>query len=565
MYQYSKGFLKARGLAIREEDGDGRVILLQGLNLGSLFLIEKWMTGIGEADKPAIEDEWTMRDVLAKRFGDANCKKILGTYYDSYAKPFDFDTLLDMGINMVRLPIYYRLLQDDKGNWITDPNGEIDFSEIDRVVNACADRGIYVLLDLHGAPGCQNKEAHSGRQNFNKLFLNTPEGETYRRRTVELWNKIAAHYKDESAVCGYDLLNEPVGAPKKEDLWQLYGRIYKAIRSVDSNHIIVMEGIWDWDTLPRPRDKGWQNVVYQFHYYLWDHNEDVDAHKAFINQKIALSRVKQKEYRVPVMIGEFTCFSLKAIWEYYLTNFNREKWSWTMWSYKSHFSPSEWGLYNHSEYNGEPPKLRSDSFSKLTRKLSKYATQDYHFLNFSLSEILKDYLFQPVSGPYINRIAPESVRVGWDFTIKGFKFGNTQGSSRVIFEGNAFPVISWSDTLIHVYVPDSERRRCGMLTVQKNGVSSNEVVLHVIQPPQVDKVVPSSAVRGTEITILGGSFGNFAGEIQFYPAGTTGGLAKITYWSNTKIKCIVPKDAISGPVTIRTPYGNAVFRFTVGN
>jgi endoglucanase len=483
IYQPNKRFLRAVGTAIKDRDGNGKEVVLQGINLGSLFSIEKWMTGIGETDSPPVEDEWTMRKILTNRFGAAGAKELLDTYQNAYITDVDLDNLVNLGINFVRLPIYYRILQNDNGTWVTDASGQIDFSIIDRIVNYCADRGIYVLLDLHGAPGSQNNEAHSGRQNFNKLFENTTAGETYRNRTIGLWKAIATHYKNNQAVCGYDLLNEPIGAPTLESLWQLYDRIYDAIRLIDTNHIIVMEGIWnqdvqDWDTLPKPQDMGWQNVAYQFHYYLWNANEDLNSHMNYIGQKVAESKTKQALYNVPLIIGEFNCFGMKPIWEYYLQNFNREKWSWAAWSYKIRYSPSEWGLYNHSGYNVSLPKIRADSLNALKQKFLKYATLTYHSKNFTLSELIRDYSVPATTKPFIKSISPETQSPQSEVAIKGVNFGASTGI--VFFEGNPVPIISWSDNLIRFYVRYTEPKRCGMVTVRVGNDISNEIVLHLM-------------------------------------------------------------------------------------
>ncbi|MFC1594181.1 cellulase family glycosylhydrolase [Candidatus Omnitrophota bacterium] len=575
MHGAGTGFLRTAGTILKDQDGTGNEVLLQGVNLGGLLLIEQWMTGIGAGDDPPIEDDWTIRDVLTARFGEEGCDELLTTYQEEYIKSIDFDKLKNMRVNFVRLPIFYRILQDDDGNWITNELGEIDFSRIDRIVNACADRDIYVMLDLHGAPGGQSAEAHTGRLGFNRLFEDSPEGEEYRNRTVALWEAIADRYKNTTTVCAYDLLNEPIGAPTPEILWDMYDRIYDAIRAIDTDHIIVMEGIWDWDTLPDPSTQGWDNVLYQFHYYLWDHDEDVAAHMNFIDQKIADAQVYQAAYNVPVLVGEFFGFSMKPIWEYYVQKFNEQHWSWSSWSYKFHNSPSEWGLYNHSDYNLELPKLREvqgnggpgDSYEVLLEKFMRYGTNDYHSRNISLQQLFKEYLKQPITTPYILELTPETILEYGSFTVQGMNFGETQGDSVVLFEGTSIPIISWSDTLIHVYLPSSASagRLYGMVTVQTPIDTSNEAVLHVIQPPEITRMLPESASRGTEIFITGRNFRSTEGEIQFYPApgSSNYGFSEITFWSDRLIKCIVPDDAISGPGTVRTPYGSAVFSFSV--
>lgn len=413
------GFVHADRTDLREQDGTGPVVLLRGVNLGADLLIEKWMTGFGDNETPPIEDEYTLRQVLEDRFGVASTRQLLQTYQHAYLQDADFDILARMGMNTVRVPVYFRLFQDENGEWIRNGQGQIDFSAIDRLVKFCADRGLYVVLDLHGAPGSQSNEAHSGRANYNKLFEDSAQGQAYRDRTVEIWEELARHYRDDPAIAGYDLLNEPIGAPTPPTLWALYDRLYDAIRVIDTNHVIIMEGVWDWTTLPAPVSQGWENVVYQFHYYLFDHSEDLAAHQTFIDQQVTLAETKQREYQVPAMIGEFHGFSMKSIWEYYLTAFNRHDWSWTPWSYKFHNSPSDWGLYTHADDDEALPSFRNDPLADLARKLSKYDTANHHVPNRALIELQKNYLGQPLNhAPVLSRITNKTVSEGRSLSFR---------------------------------------------------------------------------------------------------------------------------------------------------
>jgi len=135
-------------------------------------------------------------------------------------------------VNVIRLPLYIQDIRpvDDFGKWKTSA---FDFSAIDRIVKLSGDRGLYVILDLHGAPGCQSDKDATDRVNFNRLF--SPDSDAFRTRTVELWRALAEHYKNNTTVLGYDLLNEPYGVmtqgyyPTQEAayaaLWTLYNRI----------------------------------------------------------------------------------------------------------------------------------------------------------------------------------------------------------------------------------------------------------------------------------------------------------------------------------------------------
>lgn len=65
----------------------------------------------------------------------------------------DFIYLSEMGMSVVRLPIYYLNHMNEDGTWKRDASGNIDFRRIEWVVNMAKKHRLYVILDLHGAPG----------------------------------------------------------------------------------------------------------------------------------------------------------------------------------------------------------------------------------------------------------------------------------------------------------------------------------------------------------------------------------------------------------------------------
>jgi aryl-phospho-beta-D-glucosidase BglC (GH1 family)/flagellar hook assembly protein FlgD len=447
-------FVKAVGTVLKEQQGLGDALTLRGVNLGNALLLEPWMFfGLNHpaVKKPtdpnynpsvAIHDDWMFRDELTQRFGSETAAELLRSYQETYLQATDFDNLMRLGLNVVRLPIYYRDIRelDETLNWT---GTEYKWDHIDRIIELCADRGLYVLLDLHGAPGAQSEQDNTGRMNFNQLFKedqqvmcggeNVTVGECYRRRTVELWQAMAARYQDNTAVAGYDLLNEPAGAPSPDALWQLYDRLYDAIRSIDSSHLIVMEGLWvdpnrwpavtsDWEWLPDPKSSNWNNIAYQFHYYCWSCATgptpvpvatQITSQQTFLDEKFSAADSKQFDYDVPLMIGEFTGFGVRPVWEDYLNRFNQHGWSWTNWSYKTYDSPSEWGLYNHLILAKDLPDVRRDSLEDIQRKLSLFDTVSHHTPNVSLVEVFKTYAAQAVNQPPIfNAIGAKTVNEG---------------------------------------------------------------------------------------------------------------------------------------------------------
>lgn len=567
-YALGQGFVKAAGTQIKDANGSGDALVLNGVNLGGLFLIEPWMTGLGQGDTPRLIDDWSIRSALASRFNANITKSLMNTYQTAYFNETDVDYLLDQGITMVRLPFYYRLLQDDNGNWILNSSGQIDFSPLDRVVDMLSDHGIYVVLDLHGAPGYQNNDPNSGRGGVNLLF---GADDVYRARTVSMWTEIAKHYKDNPWVLGYDLLNEPIGAaPNKNVLADFYDRIYQAIRTVDANHLIIMEGIWydgavDWDTLPVPSTRGWTNVLYQFHFYNWTYvdsngqtvsaDEHAPSHIAFVNAKLSDALLKQPAYNVPVMIGEFYGFGLKSVWDYYLSNFNAQNWGWTTWTYKYHDSPSNWGVANHVRFGEEPVKIQDDYLIDLSRKFSKYATADYHSPNATLRSMMTESAASvqnvPANKPYITMNETLFNAPGDSFTITGRNFGSASESHSITYRGDPLPIISWSDTEVRAYIRPSD---------------SGSGTIHIVTPlgmsNGIDLIVQDGNTPGApgshftfnpdgSFTFNGGS-GDTPGTIQFYPApcsdippGTrpcNNGDAAITAWTPAFIKGYLPPD-----------------------
>lgn len=400
-------FLRAGGKAVFTQNGLGKEIILNGVNLGNLLLIEPEFVGIGgdfTPDNPFDDDDNGIREELTERFGALGREDLLALYQDRYLQEYDLDQLFRLGINFIRLPIYYKAVQDEAGRFT-------NFSVIDRILNHCADRGLYVLLDLHGAPGAQSKEVHSGQAGYNRLFEDSEEGLAYRNQTLALWQALASRYKDNTTVMGYDLLNEPFGAAEHDPtfvaangLWTFYNQLYQAIRAVDPGHIIVMESIpsgMDWDTLPPPSRYGWSNVVYQFHYYGFTFDEQgkingvlsPEDHRTYIADKIDQSR--QNDYQVPVLVGEFNGFDQLANWESYLRAFARQHWSSALWSYKAHPSRGNWGLFVHADYNDDWPLVETDDELTLAAKFSKYDTLGHHTRNSALQGVVGRFFTNP--------------------------------------------------------------------------------------------------------------------------------------------------------------------------
>ena len=369
----SNDFLKVNGTQIRKQKGTGDVVYLRGTNAGGWLVQENWMNPTNASDQK------TMMTTLANRFGTSKRDELVSTYENNYWTTQDFDNCAEMGMSVIRLPFTYMNLCDDNGNLKSNA-----FDRLDWFVQNCSQRGMYVILDMHGAFGSQNGMDHSGEINDGKqLYYN----QSNKDKTLNLWKKIAEHFKGNPAVAAYDILNEPgIKAAATYSLhWDFYNEIYNTIRSKDSNHIIIMESCWDADNLPRPSQYGWTNVAYEYHYYPWSAQNSSDAQKSYFSSKV--SDIANHNYGVPTFVGEFTCFAQAEGWKAAMSTFNSQGWHWTTWSYKV-TGNSSWGIYNH---NPEKVDIYNDSADTIKNKWSAVGTAN-GWKNDKIYNLVKPYL-----------------------------------------------------------------------------------------------------------------------------------------------------------------------------
>jgi endoglucanase len=238
---------------------DGTEVHLKGANIGNWLINEFWMMGQGSN---GIDTQCKLEAVLDKRFGYAERDRLFKLFRDNWMTPADWDQLAQFGVNVVRLPFIHTLVEDERhpGSLRADA-----WHYLDDAIAQAERRGIYVILDLHGAAGGQagEKEQHDGCLGPAALWT-TP---AYQDRTVWLWQQVAARYKDRPAVAGYSLLNEPWGTDPAT-LAAFVGKLYTAVRAVDPNHVAILPGHSSGiGAYGDPASKGMTNVAFEMHFY----------------------------------------------------------------------------------------------------------------------------------------------------------------------------------------------------------------------------------------------------------------------------------------------------------
>ena len=400
-------FLKADGTRVANQKGEN--VVLRGVNLGNWLLQESWMCPtVGQDGKWAY---WDTLNTFEKRFGKEKTQALIDLWEDMYITEKDLDNIRSLGMNVVRVPFWYRNFMDDDGNYKLDKNGNVDLSRLEWIVDECGKRGIYVLLDMHGLPGLQSNNHSTGRINSCHVFDNTEEGEMYRQRAEDLWVEIAKRFAGNPAVAAYDLFNEPYNemtrnSTTNKNVWELYNRLYNAIRKVDPDHMISMEAVWEWNTLPNPSEYGWKNVLYQFHNYNYKESE--------IDNKVNDTK-NHASWNVPSIVGEFESGS---ILNYTLNMYNKNNIGWIMWTYKGTnkdgSGPSGWYMYHsvatdegneNYAYNTTPRvDPENDSYDQIWQKYSRMRTDDSFMKNDVLINTVEPYTYVYTKSPVAKRM-----------------------------------------------------------------------------------------------------------------------------------------------------------------
>jgi endoglucanase len=357
----AQGFLHTRGEDI--VDGSGNKVLLRGVGLGNWMLPEGYMWKFHDkGDRPR-----KIEQVVADLLGEADASLFWKEFRKNYITEADIQRIAGFGFNSVRPALNSRLFITEGDSAVFIEEG---FLLLDNLISWCKKYGIYVIIDMHGAPGGQTgANIDDSADDLPRLFMEARNQD----RLVRLWVKIAERYKNETTVAAYDLLNEPLpentgSAEKYGNLLEpLYRRITSAIRESDKNHMITLEGMnWanNWSVFSAPFDS---NVFYQFHYYCWNQPDNLNSIEYFSDMR--------KKLKTPVWIGE-TGEKNNSIYWATTQYFEYNNMGWSFWPWKkmdtrntpySINKPGNWDQV--AAYTGEGPRPSSDIAKKAFNEL----------------------------------------------------------------------------------------------------------------------------------------------------------------------------------------------------
>jgi len=327
--------LRVEGTAITAGEGP---VQLRGLGMGGWMNMENFITGY-----PGAESQ--MRRALLRTVGRDVYDRFFTRFLEVFFTDDDAAYLRSLGINSLRIPFNYRHFEDDSEPFVIKPEG---FRLLDRVVDTCARYGIYMILDLHAVPGAQNQHWHSDNPTQWASFW---AHRHFQDRVVHLWEQIAEHYRGNPWVAGYNPVNEPADA-EGITIGPFYRRLEAAIRAVDPDHILFLDGnrySTQFDQLGDPLP----NTVYTAHDYALPGFVDGGPYPGVSRgQYIDRDQVEEtflartaymRETGTPIWVGEFGPVytgdpgrdeQRYRLLEDQLEIFARHDASWALWTYK---------------------------------------------------------------------------------------------------------------------------------------------------------------------------------------------------------------------------------------
>jgi endoglucanase len=353
-------FLSTAGQQVRNTAGQN--VILRAVNLGYWVNQEGYLMN---PQNPNIAGcQWKMKKLYYDAGqSDAQVEAFYQSWRDNFITKADIDYIASLGFNTVRLPMHYELfltssqravrnsvihnianhdnykasLQTALNNnqLFTDPNVE-GFKLIDKLLGWCAANGMYVILDLHAAPGGQGAD-----QNIADLFYANDlwNQQVFKDVTNKLWQSISARYKGESRIAWYELINEPNQTPSNQVIHDLYQRLINTIRGQGDNHIIMIEGNgWgnNYDYMePFTFSPNW-GLVYNVHRYGINPSDDWvrDPNPNQINRMINLTEFRTR-HNVPIFVGE-TGENSASWMSQNITTMEQNGLGWGHWTYKRH-------------------------------------------------------------------------------------------------------------------------------------------------------------------------------------------------------------------------------------
>lgn len=225
----------------------------------------------------------------------------------------DIEKIVTWGVDHVRIPVDYNIVEDEKGGYI-----EEGFKRIENAFELCRKHGLNVVFDLHKTAGFSFDFGEKEEGFF--------ESEALQERFLRLWEEFARRYGKLHETVAFELLNE-VTDKEYIGVWnKVAAECVKRIRKYAPETLIFIGSYWNNSVeavkdLEKPAD---DKIVYNFHCYeplKFTHQgaywtplikpeervtfEESGTTAEYFERMFAEALDKAKEYNVSLYCGEY--------------------------------------------------------------------------------------------------------------------------------------------------------------------------------------------------------------------------------------------------------------------
>lgn len=315
-----------------------------GANLGNWLVLERWMNpSFFEQNAPNAQDEWTFCQTAS------NPAKLLQDHWNSWVTEDDFKQMQAIKVNHVRIPVgYWAFIQPDAGEPYVTTGQK---AQLERILGYCNKYGMYAVIDLHGLPGSQNGEMHSGHITSINFYsdYNIQRSLKTVQAVVDWMNALDPTLK--SRIASIEAANEPRtnGSGQLTILKNYYQKAYNIIAAspfkVPMMFHDAFQGLGAWSSF-LPNDA---NAVIDLHpYYAFPPNTDQNS----IINGICNTKSSAQSFHLPVFFGEWSLASgvpnsdpwLRKMMDTQVSVYKGSGAGGTFWSLKNKINSNVWSL-----------------------------------------------------------------------------------------------------------------------------------------------------------------------------------------------------------------------------
>ena len=301
-----------------------------GANLGSVFILERWLTGSMFPENSTGTSELAAVEAWVKQEGIEKTRERFEKHWKEYVSDSDLDWLRDAAkCTTVRLPVGYFTLGpahcEHTPFQAVAPVYKNAWGAVKNLVDRCHERGIGVLIDLHGLPGGANDQDHSG--------TNSGKAELWgNHRNLELATKAVCFITEQArsmeGVIGIQIVNE--AQTNAKGMYDWYDHVLSEVSRIDPTMPIYVSDAWNlaravgwvqeknsihttpdcnpvvidthlyWAFSDQDKQKAPQQVIYEVHSKL----SELDGKDGSVSDRGAAQ----------VVVGEYSCVLADDSW-----------------------------------------------------------------------------------------------------------------------------------------------------------------------------------------------------------------------------------------------------------